>query len=43
MKRYLSVGARIEVVRIFLAYAMSKKFKVLQMDIKPTFLNRELK
>ena len=34
--------ARIEVVRLFLAYVAPKKFKVYQMDIKSTFLNREL-
>ena len=33
---------RMEVVRMFLAYAASKKFKVYQMDIKSTFLNGEL-
>ena len=31
-----------EAVRIFLAYAANKKFKVYQMDIKSTFLNEEL-
>ena len=34
--------ARIEVVRLFLAYATHKKFKVYQMDDKLAFLNREL-
>ena len=34
--------ARIEVVRIILAYATQKKFKVYQMDVKSTFLNGEL-
>ena len=32
----------IEVVRMFLAYAANKKFKVYQMDLNPTFLNGEL-
>ena len=35
--------ARIEAVRIFLAYATHKKFKVYQMDVKSAFLNGELK
>ena len=34
--------ARMEVVRMFLAYAANKNFKVYQMDVKPTFLNEEL-
>jgi hypothetical protein len=34
--------ARMEVVRIFLAYAMNKKFIVYQMDVKSFFLNGEL-
>ena len=34
--------ARIEVVRLFLAYTTHKKFKVYQMDVKSTFLNEEL-
>ncbi|KAL4581752.1 hypothetical protein LXL04_006280 [Taraxacum kok-saghyz] len=34
--------ARIEVVRIFLAYAGSKNFQVYQMDVKCAFLNGEL-
>ena len=34
--------ARIEEVRLFLAYAAQKKFKVYQMDVKSTFLNGEL-
>ena len=33
---------RIEEVRLFLAYTTHKKFKVYQMDVKSTFLNREL-
>ena len=31
-----------EVVRMFLAYATNKKFKVYQMDVKSAFLNGEL-
>ena len=34
--------ARIEVVRLFLAYVVQKKFKVYQMDVKLAFLNEEL-
>ena len=34
--------ARLEAIRIFLAYAAHKKFKVFQMDVKSTFLNGEL-
>ena len=34
--------ARTKVVRMFLPYAVSKKFKVYQMDVKSTFLNREI-
>ena len=33
---------RIEVVRLFLAYAAQKKFKVYQMDVKSLFMNGEL-
>ena len=35
--------ARIEAVRMFLAYVASKKFKVYQMDVKLVILNGELK
>ena len=35
--------ARIETIRLFLAYATYKKFKVYQMDVKLAFLNGELK
>ena len=31
--------ARIEAVRLFLAYATPKKFKVYQMNVKSAFLN----
>ncbi|KAL8119211.1 hypothetical protein AgCh_016649 [Apium graveolens] len=34
--------ARLEAIRIFLAYATHKKFKVFQMDVKSAFLNGEL-
>ncbi|KAK1397946.1 hypothetical protein POM88_007809 [Heracleum sosnowskyi] len=34
--------ARLEAIRIFLAYAEHKKFKVFQMDVKSAFLNGEL-
>ena len=34
--------ARLEAIRIFLAYAAHKKFKVFQMDVKNSFLNGEL-
>ena len=34
--------ARIEVVILFLAYAIYKKFKVYQMDVKSKFLNGEV-
>ena len=33
---------RLEAIRIFLAYAAHKKFKVFQMDVKSAFLNEEL-
>nr|GEX18207.1 retrovirus-related Pol polyprotein from transposon TNT 1-94 [Tanacetum cinerariifolium] len=35
--------ARLEVVRMFVAYAAHKKFTVYQMDVKTTFLNGPLK
>ncbi|KAJ0587298.1 putative RNA-directed DNA polymerase [Helianthus annuus] len=34
--------ARLEAVRIFLAYAASKDFKVYQMDVKSAFLNGKI-
>ena len=34
--------ARMEAVRMFLAYAKNNNFKVYQMDVKSTFLNGEL-
>ena len=34
--------ARLEAIRIFLAYAAHKRFKVFQMDVKSAFLNGEL-
>ncbi|KAL8089092.1 hypothetical protein AgCh_038747 [Apium graveolens] len=36
------VVAILEAIRIFLAYAAHKKFKVFQMDVKSAFLNGEL-
>ena len=33
---------RLEAIRMFLAYAAHKKFKVFQMDVKSAFLNGEL-
>ncbi|GJU24672.1 retrovirus-related pol polyprotein from transposon TNT 1-94 [Tanacetum coccineum] len=35
--------ARLEVVRIFVAYAAHKNFPIFQMDVKTTFLNGPLK
>ncbi|KAK8930658.1 hypothetical protein KSP39_PZI016172 [Platanthera zijinensis] len=35
--------ARLEAIRIFLAYAAHKKFKVFQMDVKSAFLNGDIK
>ena len=35
--------ARLEAIRIFLAYAAQKNFTVYQMDVKTAFLNGELK
>jgi hypothetical protein len=35
--------ARLEAIRMFLAYACDKKFKVYQMDVKSVFLNEDLK
>ena len=34
--------ARLEAIRMFLAYTAHKKFKVFQMDVKSAFLNGEL-
>ena len=34
--------ARMEAIKMFLAYACSRKVKVYQMDVKSTFLNGEL-
>ena len=33
---------RLKAIRMFLAYAAHKKFKVFQMDVKSAFLNGEL-
>nr|GFB89146.1 integrase, catalytic region, zinc finger, CCHC-type, peptidase aspartic, catalytic [Tanacetum cinerariifolium] len=35
--------ARLEVVRIFIAYATHKSFPIYQMDVKTAFLNRPMK
>ncbi|KAK8924071.1 hypothetical protein KSP39_PZI019262 [Platanthera zijinensis] len=35
--------ARLEAIRIFLAYAAYQDFKVYQMDVKSAFLNGDLK
>ena len=35
--------ARLEAIRLFLAYAAFKNFKVFQMDVKSAFLNGDLK
>jgi hypothetical protein len=34
--------ARLEAIRIFLAYACHNNFKVYQMDVKSTFINGDL-
>ena len=34
--------ARLEAIRIFLAYSANKNFKVYQMDVKSAFLNGKL-
>ena len=34
--------ARLEAIRMFLAFACYKKFKVYQMDVKSAFLNGEI-
>ena len=34
--------ARVEAIRMILAYAFSKDIKVYQMDVKSTFMNDEL-
>ncbi|GKE91596.1 retrovirus-related pol polyprotein from transposon TNT 1-94, partial [Tanacetum coccineum] len=38
-----SLVARLEVVRLFVAYATHKSFPVYQMDVNTTFLNGPLK
>nr|GEV60335.1 uncharacterized mitochondrial protein AtMg00810-like [Tanacetum cinerariifolium] len=39
----LDVFARLEAVRLFVAYAAHKSFPIFQMDVKTTFLNGPLK
>lgn len=34
--------ARMEAIRMFLAYAFSRKIKLYKMDVKSAFLNGEL-
>lgn len=34
--------AKMEAIRMFLAYACSRKIKMYQMDVKSTFFNEEL-
>ena len=41
-KETYALVARMEVVRMFLAYATNKNFKVYQMDFKSAFMNGEL-
>ena len=38
----LSLVARLEAIRMFLAFACFKNFKIYQMDVKSTFLNGTL-
>nr|GEZ19127.1 putative RNA-directed DNA polymerase [Tanacetum cinerariifolium] len=42
-KESFALVARLEVVRIFVAYAAHKSFPIYQMDVKTTFLNGPLK
>ncbi|GKA14801.1 retrovirus-related pol polyprotein from transposon TNT 1-94 [Tanacetum coccineum] len=42
-EEYFSPVARMEAIRIFLAYAAQKSFLVFQMDVKTTFLHGSLK
>ncbi|GJY05801.1 retrovirus-related pol polyprotein from transposon TNT 1-94 [Tanacetum coccineum] len=42
-EEYFATVARLEVVRIFVAYAAQKNFPIYQMDVKTTFLNGPLK
>nr|GEU47248.1 retrovirus-related Pol polyprotein from transposon TNT 1-94 [Tanacetum cinerariifolium] len=42
-KESFALVARMEVIRIFLAYAAHKSFSVFQMDVKTTFLHGSLK
>nr|GEW64184.1 retrovirus-related Pol polyprotein from transposon TNT 1-94 [Tanacetum cinerariifolium] len=42
-KEYFSPIARMEAIRIFLAYAAHKSFTVFQMDVKTAFLHGSLK
>nr|GEX37320.1 hypothetical protein [Tanacetum cinerariifolium] len=42
-EEYFALVARLEVVRLFVAYAAHKSFPIYQMDMKTTFLNSPLK
>ncbi|GJV91218.1 retrovirus-related pol polyprotein from transposon TNT 1-94 [Tanacetum coccineum] len=42
-EEYFAPIARLEVVRLFVAYASHKSFPIYQMDVKTTFLNDSLK
>ena len=41
-EKTFALVARMEAIRMILAYACSKRIKVYQMDVKSTFLNGEL-
>ncbi|KAJ9567075.1 hypothetical protein OSB04_003041 [Centaurea solstitialis] len=42
MMKTFALMARLEAIRLFLAYAAHKSFKVFQMDIKNAFMNGKL-
>ncbi|GKF40203.1 retrovirus-related pol polyprotein from transposon TNT 1-94, partial [Tanacetum coccineum] len=42
-KKSFALVARLEAVRIFIAYATHKSFPIYQMDVKTAFLNGPLK
>nr|GFD18746.1 retrovirus-related Pol polyprotein from transposon TNT 1-94 [Tanacetum cinerariifolium] len=42
-KESFALVARLEAVRIFVAYVAHKSFQIYQMDVKMTFLNGPLK
>ncbi|GJY30836.1 retrovirus-related pol polyprotein from transposon TNT 1-94 [Tanacetum coccineum] len=43
LEQSFALVARLEAVRLFIAYAAHKSFPVYQMDVKTVFLNRHLK